>query len=79
VSRKRKVERARTVRALLERAGWNQCEGARQLGVAERSMRRYVSLDPEAGIEMPATKFRLLEILTADAESSPPAPRKPST
>jgi hypothetical protein len=68
------------VRALLELADWNQCEGARQLGVAERSMRRYVSLDPEAGIEMPSTKLRLLEILTgAVAGSPPPSPRKPST
>lgn len=59
-----KRESAESVRALLDRAGLNQCEAARLIGVSERTMRRYVSGNPDSGVIMPAPAKALLVIVT---------------
>ena len=75
----RKVQRAAEVRDMIERAGLNQCQAARLLGISERSMRRYVSLSPESATEMPGPTFTLLRILTderAERLSRQPQPQR---
>ena len=44
---------AKQVRALLDRAGLNQCQAARAIGISPRAMRRYVSLDKQVWREPP--------------------------
>lgn len=59
-----KITSARNVRELLDRAGLNQCEAARLIGVSERTMRRYVSMDPASGTVIPAPTKALLVMVT---------------
>lgn len=59
-----KRESAESVRELLDRAGLNQCEAARLIGVSERTMRRYVSLSDGSAVEMPPPAKSLLIMVT---------------
>lgn len=59
-----KLESAESVRQLLERAGLNQCEAARLIGVDPRTMRRYVSLNEASAVEMPPPAKSLLIMVT---------------
>ena len=51
------------LRKLIERAGLNQVTAAREIGIAPRTMRRYVSLDKESYRPAPYTIQFMLECL----------------
>ena len=51
------------IRALIDRAGISQREAARRIGVSERMMRYYVSLDPVCFRPAPYTVQLALELM----------------